>query len=229
MNDNSDIHSILYPVAERFISINGEGVRAGQLSGFIRMKGCNLSCSYCDTSWANAADCPCEYLGITDLIAWLRSKDVKNVTLTGGEPLLVPGIRHLIEELGREGKNVEIETNGSVDISPFHALPHRPAFTLDYKCPDSGMEDFMLTDNYALLDAKDTVKFVAGSETDLDKAFEICSRYHLSDRCHVYLSAVFGKITPAQIVSYMMDHHWNEACLQLQLHKYIWPGEQRGV
>ena len=221
--------SHIFPIAERFVSINGEGPLAGAPAAFIRMKGCNLSCSYCDTAWANAYDCPCTYTGTRELMDWLFELQVHYVTLTGGEPLLIPGIEELIENIGAAGLRVEIETNGSVDITAFHRLPHRPAFTLDYKCPDSGMESFMLTENYILLTKKDTVKFVAASRRDLDKAYEIAHSYHLGERCHVFLSAVFGRIEPKEIVNYMMEHHWNDARLQLQMHKFIWPPEQRGV
>lgn len=218
-----------YAVAERFVSINGEGQKAGRIAAFIRMRGCNLSCSYCDTFWANKADCPCEFYSTQELLTWLRAQQVYNVTLTGGEPLLTSGIKDLIEAIGTAGMETEVETNGSVDISPFHTLPHRPAFTLDYKCPDSGMETYMLTENYALLNKKDTVKFVVSSKSDLDRAFQISTAFHLAERCHIFLSAVFGRIEPKEIVDYMIEHHWNDARLQLQMHKFIWPPEQRGV
>ena len=226
---HSSISDLLYPVVEKFVSINGEGQKSGQLAAFIRMKGCNLTCSYCDTAWANESACPCEQLSVQDLLEWLISQQVSNVTLTGGEPLLVPGIGNLIEAVGASGMEVEIETNGSVDISPFHNLAHRPAFTLDYKCPDSGMESSMLTTNYSLLCEKDTVKFVVSSLTDLNRAYEISSCYHLGRTCSVYLSAVFGKIGPEELADFMISHHWNDARLQLQLHKYIWPAVSRGV
>lgn len=220
---------ITYPVVEKFISINGEGQKAGELAAFIRMRGCNLTCNYCDTSWANTSDCPCEFLSDEDLISWLRKNSVNNVTLTGGEPLLTENISSLIESLGIAGFSVEIETNGSVALNNFHTLLHRPAFTMDYKCPDSGMERAMCTENFSMLISKDTVKFVVSSITDLNKAREICSQYSIAEHCPIFLSPVFGKIEPKDIVEYMIKHHWNEARLQLQMHKFIWPPEQRGV
>lgn len=221
--------NITYPVVEKFISINGEGTKAGMLSAFIRMKGCNLRCNYCDTFWANVPDCPCEQLTVAELLSWLKEADVKNVTLTGGEPLLIPNISNLIEEIEKAGMEVEIETNGSVDLSPFDKLSFRPSFTMDYKCPDSGMESAMLLSNFSVLTRKDTVKFVVSSIKDLDKAKEITEHYQLTTKCHVYLSAVFGRIEPKEIVSFMTDHHWNDVYLQLQMHKFIWPPQQRGV
>lgn len=220
---------ITYPVVEKFVSINGEGQKAGEIAAFIRMRGCNLACNYCDTSWANTKDCPCEFLSAEELITWLKEHSIENVTLTGGEPLLTEEIAPLIEALGTAGFSVEIETNGSVSLNTFDTLAHRPAFTMDYKCPDSGMENAMNTDNFSLLIPKDTVKFVVSSISDLDKARKICIQYKVAEHCPIFLSPVFGRIEPKEIVEYMIEHHWNEARLQLQMHKFIWPPEQRGV
>lgn len=220
---------ITYPVVEKFVSINGEGQKAGLLSAFLRMKGCNLSCNYCDTSWANEADCPYQELSEEEILAWLAQSGVKNVTLTGGEPLLTKQIGRLIEMIGHAGFETEIETNGSISLAPYDTLSCRPAFTMDYKCPDSGMEQAMLPSNFSLLSSKDTIKFVVSSIRDLDRAREICEQYHLSERCPIYLSPVFGRINPADIVEYMIKNHWNEARIQLQMHKFIWPPDIRGV
>ena len=91
------------------------------------------------------------------------------------------------------------------------------------------MENAMNTDNCSLLIPKDTVKFVVSSISDLDKAREICIQYKVAEHCPIFLSPVFGRIEPKEIVEYMIEHHWNEARLQLQMHKFIWPPEQRGV
>lgn len=221
--------NIVYPLVEKFISINGEGPKAGMMSAFLRMKGCNLSCNYCDTSWANMPDCPCEMLSADALICWLKESGTVNVTLTGGEPLLIPNIDLLIEQMESAGFSVEIETNGSVSLAPFCQLSHRPSFTMDYKCPDSGMEQFMNLNNFSLLNEQDSVKFVVSSEKDLNRAEEITKKYHLSKRCRVYLSAVFGRMDPRTITEYMIRHQWNDVRLQLQMHKFIWPPQQRGV
>ena len=109
----------------------------------------------------------------------------------------------LIEALGTAGFSVEIETNGSVSLNTFDTLAHRPAFTMDYKCPDSGMENAMNTDNFSLLIPKDTVKFVVSSISDLDKAREICIQYKVAEHCPIFLSPVFGRIEPKEIVEYI--------------------------
>lgn len=216
-------------VVEKFVSINGEGAHAGELAAFIRFKGCNLNCSYCDTKWANAADAPFEGKTPQELLNWVIKQDVLNVTLTGGEPLLQNDIAQLIELLCENGLRVEIETNGSIPLKTFAALPLRPVFTMDYKLPSSGMENKMCLENFALLQQSDTVKFVIGSDEDLKKSREIIEQYSLSEKCHVYFSPVFGSIEPEHMVNYMQEHKLNRVRLQLQLHKFIWSPDRRGV
>ena len=219
----------MFAVVERFVSINGESVRAGELAAFIRFKGCNLSCSYCDTKWANSRTVPFEYYTTEQLAAWVAGKRVRNVTLTGGEPLLQEEIGELTDKLIAGGNRVEIETNGSIALDPYARMERRPVLTMDYKLPSSGMESAMRTDNFRLLDRQDTVKFVAGSKADLERMREIIGRYLLTERCHVYLSPVYGKIEPSDMVNYMIDNEMNDVRLQLQLHKYIWNPTARGV
>lgn len=219
----------MLPVVEKFISINGEGAHAGELAAFIRFHGCNLSCSYCDTRWANRPDSTVKPETVRQLCDWVFAKNINNVTLTGGEPLLHDEIAELIEILSATGLRVEIETNGSVALDAFASMPNRPVFTMDYKLPSSNMEMFMQRDNFALLKQGDTVKFVAGNEEDLETALDIIEHYDLTSRCHVYFSPVFGKIKPSGIVDFMIDHRLNGVRLQLQLHKYIWEPGRRGV
>ena len=217
-------------VAEKFISINGEGVRAGELAVFVRFQGCNLRCHYCDTKWALAKDCPYEEMSPEQIHAYTKRTGIKNVTLTGGEPLLHKDMDRLLAILlADEDLRVEIETNGAVDLKKFCACPGRPVFTMDYKLPSSGFERTMVLDNFELLSKDDTVKFVSGSTEDLERAYEIIREYDLLRKCHVYFSPVFGDIEPAEIVSFMMDHKLNEARLQIQMHKVIWDPDKRGV
>lgn len=219
-----------FKVAEIFTSINGEGTKAGQTAVFVRFTGCNLNCSYCDTKWANEPDA--EYTLMTDkeILNRIKETGIKNVTLTGGEPLLRDGIHELLEEIAKDGfLQAEIETNGSIDLRPFCDIENRPSFTMDYKLPSSGMEKHMYLENFDLLEKKDTVKFVSGSSKDLKKALEIIRKYYLSKRCHVYISPVFGSIEPAEIVDFMVENKLNDINLQLQLHKFIWDPNMRGV
>ena len=166
-----------FRVAEKFISINGEGPRAGELAVFLRFCGCNLNCGYCDTRWANTADVKHELATTEELVAYVKSTGIKNVTLTGGEPLLQADIARLIELLGAAGAEVEIETNGSVPLKDIVAISPRPAVTADYKLPSSGMEKYMLTENFSYLTLQDAVKFVVGDKCDLLRAEEIINGY----------------------------------------------------
>ena len=218
-------------VAEKFISINGEGTRAGELAVFVRFVGCNLRCTYCDTMWANEPGCPYEEMTPAQICDYVRSTGISNVTLTGGEPLLQKQMEELIGPLIRDcGVRVEIETNGAVDLHPFAQIPEgRPSFTMDYKLPSSGCEDRMITENFSVLQAQDTVKFVSGSREDLERAAEIIEEYGLLDRCYVYFSPVFGKIEPAEIVDFMLENKLNKARIQIQMHKVIWDPNERGV
>lgn len=238
------VASRMLPVAERFVSVNGEGRAAGKLAAFIRFTGCNLACSYCDTMWANApaaAECA-ERVPVADLVAWTRETRVECITLTGGEPALQPElprlVRALLAELGPLGRGlrVEIETNGAADLRELaqlreecSSLPGSLTFTVDWKLPASGMEDRMLRENFALLDARDTVKFVCGGEGDLVCMLEVSRELGLPNRVPVYLSPVFGRLDPARIVNFMQENNLTWATAQLQLHKIIWPGVEKGV
>lgn len=220
-----------YKVAEIFTSINGEGTRAGELAVFVRLCGCNLRCSYCDTMWANSENASYTEMTACEIRKAVLETGVKNLTLTGGEPLNAEYAKELLEELLQDDSiSAEIETNGSISIKEFDSISNRPVFTLDYKLPSSGMEDKMLiAENIPYIKEKDCMKFVADSEEDLIKAAEIIEKYDLTKRCHVYLSPVFGKIDPAFMVEFMKERKLNGVRLQLQLHKFIWDPNKRGV
>jgi 7-carboxy-7-deazaguanine synthase len=220
----------VYEVVEHFISINGEGYRAGQLALFIRMKGCNLHCAYCDTAWANEPDAEAVVMSAEEIETLVRTSGVMNVTLTGGEPLLRGGMAELLERLAAiPGISIEIETNGSVNLAPYAEISDNISFTMDYKLACSGMEKKMYLPNFKLLKEKDTVKFVIGSQADLLRAKEILEKYDLPGRVHVYFSPVFGAIDPKDMVAFMTEHRLNQVNLQLQLHKFIWDPNEKGV
>lgn len=222
--------SATYEVVEHFVSINGEGPLAGQLAVFIRFKGCNLCCSYCDTRWANEDNASSTAMTAEEIHQMILKTGIRNVTLTGGEPLARPHILELLAVLSADRSlHIEIETNGSIDLHTFVSLSNPPSFTMDYKLPCSGMENSMCTDNFSLLTRKDTVKFVAGSLADCRRAAEIIREYRLNGRCHVYLSPVFGSIEPAEIVEFMKENQMNGINLQIQMHKIIWDPDRRGV
>ncbi|MBE5954332.1 MAG: putative 7-carboxy-7-deazaguanine synthase QueE [Lachnospiraceae bacterium] len=219
-----------FKVVEKFISINGEGRCAGELAAFIRFAGCNLNCSYCDTKWANEPSAPYEILSEEEIYAYIKEQGVNNVTLTGGEPLLQENIGRLIKLLSKDKDlRIELETNGAVAMDDFINIGENVTFTLDYKLPGSKMNHMMVMENYDLIRDNDTVKFVVSGREDLDKAREIIEEYNLTDRVAVYLSSSFGVIKPEDIVNYMMEHNMNKVKLQLQMHKYIWDPNRKGV
>lgn len=219
-----------FSLVESFVSINGEGPHAGLLALFLRFAGCNLRCSYCDTAWANAPDCPVEQVTQDEIVARVRAAAVRHVTITGGEPLLVPGMVALLLALAQEaGITVEVETNGSVDLSPFlHAAP-RVLYTMDYKLPQSGMEAHMCLENLDRLRPQDTLKLVCGGAPDLERVKSLLDKHHIQERCSVYISPVFGAMDAVDLVTFLQREHLVTVRLQLQLHKYIWKPDQRGV
>lgn len=219
-----------FKIAEKFVSINGEGKSAGELACFIRFTGCNLNCSYCDTKWANEKKAPYEIMSEEEIYAYIKETGVRNVTLTGGEPLIQENIARLIRLLSKD-KNIriEIETNGAVSIKDFADTGDNVTFTLDYKLPESGMEKYMVMENYQYLRTWDTVKFVVSDERDLDVAKRIIKEYNLEKRVSVYLSSSFRRIEPKDIVDYMIKNNMNNIKLQLQMHKYIWEPDRKGV
>jgi 7-carboxy-7-deazaguanine synthase len=220
---------VKYKVVEIFESINGEGMKAGELAVFIRFQGCNLCCSYCDTMWANEPDAPYMEMELAEIVETVRNYAVRNVTVTGGEPLRQKEIKALLAALDKEGFAVEIETNGSVALAEYAKDLPEVCFTMDYKLPGSGMEQQMETGNFAVLTKKDTVKFVVSSRSDLERAYEVAERYQLGGRCSILLSPVFGAIEPEEIVSFMKEKRWVDARIQIQLHKVIWNPQERGV
>lgn len=217
-------------VVEKFVSINGEGRRCGQLATFIRFAGCNLNCGYCDTAWANDRKVAFDPMTAEEVYAYIKETQVTNVTLTGGEPLLQQDMGELLELLSQDTElYVEIETNGSVLLSNFSDLENPPSFTMDYKLPSSGMERMMALENFDHLTEKDTVKFVSGSMADLEKARELINKYKLTEKTSIFISPVFGDIELESIVDFMKDNQMNGVNMQVQLHKIIWDPNERGV
>jgi len=221
---------VKFKVVEKFTSINGEGPLSGQLVVFIRFAGCNLNCSYCDTTWANSVDAVYDSMTSEDIYKYIKSTELKNVTLTGGEPLLQDGIIELLEILSKDKwLHVEIETNGSVPLNKFKIIENPPSFNMDYKLPISNMEDKMDLNNFINLSYKDTVKFVCGNLKDLQKSKFLIDKYELTNKTNVYISPVFGQIDLEKIVDFMKDNKMNGVNLQIQLHKIIWDPNKRGV
>lgn len=220
-----------YQIAENFISINGEGRRSGELAIFIRFAGCNLQCTYCDTAWAQDAKSAIEYFTKEEIYSYIKKNNITNVTLTGGEPLHQNGIQELVDFLLLdENIRIEIETNGSIEISKVCSHNRdRVSVTMDYKLPSSGMQSYMHEKNLRLIRKNDSVKFVIQDKKDFYSMLEVVKRYNLLERCTVLLSPVYGKCDSAFIIDEMKNNNLNGAKFQLQIHKYIWNPDMRGV
>lgn len=216
-------------VNEIFTSIEGEGKRAGLPCTFIRLYGCNLNCSYCDTRYSCENG---EYtdMSVAEIMEAVRAAKVKAVTVTGGEPLIHDGIQKLLRELLVYGFNVNVETNGS-EFLPliYHDWVALGSlfFTMDWKCKSSGMEDQMNILRVNSLTENDVLKFVVGSVEDMNGALSVIER--MDSHPQIYFSPVFGKIEPEEIVNYLIQKQLFNCKVQLQLHKFIWNPNQRGV
>ena len=216
-------------VVEIFASISGEGSHAGGLSTFVRLAGCNLRCSWCDTLYAMSCLAAKE-MTMEQVLRAVRGKRLAHVTLTGGEPLLSPDAQPLVEALVQAGYEVEVETNGSMEIEPFAEL-QGCSLTMDWKMPSSGCSGSMLEENLPLLRPCDSVKLVL-ARGDIPDVWKVLKRVKPETR--VYLSPVFGRIAPAEIVDLMKGmadagRDMRNVRLQLQMHKIVWPPERRGV
>ena len=217
-----------YKVNEIFLSIDGEGYRTGLPVVFIRLYGCNLNCSYCDTRYSCEQQ---EYreMSLYDILVEVLSYGVPRVTLTGGEPLIHPGVKDLIKSLVANDIEVNIETNGAVDLDEFIEFKYnsKVVFTMDYKCKSSGMEDKMILSNLEFLQPKDVIKFVVSNYNEMTKMEFILE----SSKCKAqpYVSPVFGAIEPKELVDYVLDNKLNNVKVQVQLHKRIWNPNERGV
>ena len=224
-------------IVEIFDSIDGEGLRTGQTAAFIRLAGCNLRCTYCDTLYALFdEDEPCEYTEMSvDEVFDTVNKSFKRITLTGGEPLLHTEAAELCNRLADAGCEVNIETNGAVDIESFLdkiSSKDKIFFTIDYKLPSSGMTDKMLWHNFEVLRPCDVVKFVVGSDEDAELMVKITEMLNnmYKEKPHIYAGAVFGSFEPSKLVDLIVKEPiLKDVTFQLQVHKFVWNPEERGV
>jgi len=217
------------PVVEIFLSIEGEGIRTGLPVVFVRFAGCNLRCGYCDTkySYGDTIDKNIEHLSLNELTARIMSYKLDQVTFTGGEPLLeTEYIEWFIKAFPKY--TVNIETNGSIDVGVDTGIQTKNSIiTMDYKCPSSGMESHMLLTNLEKLREQDVLKFVVGTQEDLDKVVELLNVYHV--KCHVYLSPVFGQMDLERLANFVIKYRYLRLRVGIQIHKIIWDPLKRGV
>lgn len=209
-------------VTEIFYSIQGESTYAGQPCVFVRLTGCPLRCTWCDTEYSFYGG---TLLSVEAIFAQVAQYGCHLVEVTGGEPLAQPESLPLMARLCDEGFTVLLETSGAIDIEPVDRRVHT---ILDVKCPGSGMTDRMHWPNLDRLTAKDEAKFVLASREDYDWAREVVARYRLADRCTVLFSPVFGSLDLRQLAEWILADRL-PVRFQLQLHKYIWAPDMRGV
>lgn len=218
-------------VVEIFKSIEGEGKRTGLPTTFVRLWGCPLKCSYCDTRYA-CEGTDYKEMSVTQIIDKVKDLGLNRVTLTGGEPLFQLGLDTLLAEMFKAIPKLEvnIETNGAESILLLEdpKLQGKNIFvTMDWKCPSSGMNAEMDYSNLYYLNDEDVLKFVVGSTEDLEEMSKIIK--DLEADCQVYASPIFGQIEPKQIVEYILENDLKNVHVQVQLHKVIWDPNTRGV
>jgi len=209
-------------VNEIFYSIQGESTYTGRPCVFVRLTACNLRCRWCDTEYAFYEG---ETLTIDQVLEQVRAYKCPLVEITGGEPLLQEDVHSLIDRLLLEGYEVLIETGGSLDVG---RLDPRVVKVLDLKAPGSGMDRHNNLDNLRYLDRKDQIKFVVADRRDYEWAKRMMAEHALAEKAQVLFSPVFGELHPRELAEWMLADQL-QARLQIQLHKYLWDPDQRGV
>ncbi|SHK36177.1 7-carboxy-7-deazaguanine synthase [Fibrobacter sp. UWT2] len=218
-------------VCEIFRSIEGEGLRTGLPAVFIRLHGCNLRCSYCDSMYAVEGS-DYKQMSVTQILDAIKEySGITHVTLTGGEPLIHQDVEELLRQLSGNGYRVNIETNGTVPCKW-----HFPGlfYTMDWKCKSSGMTAKMKMENLETLGSNDVLKFVVGTIEDLKETENVVKSLaeKKSDMPHLFISPVFGNLSNDEIVNWLLGSRTmveNNVRFQVQLHKIIWEPERRGV
>jgi 7-carboxy-7-deazaguanine synthase len=209
-------------VCEIFAGIQGESTYAGVPCTFIRMTGCNLRCSYCDTVYAYDEGTELTEEEILDKV---REIGLKTVEITGGEPLLQEEVLSLVQRLLDSGWKVLIETNGSQDMLN---IDGRAVIIMDVKTPGSGMPDTLKLSNLSLLKPEDEVKFVITDRKDYEWSKTFVREHSLEGKCTLLFSPAFGSLDPQDLSNWILEDRL-EVRLNLQLHKYIYGPEARGV
>lgn len=209
-------------ITEIFHSIQGESSYAGQPCVFVRLTGCPLRCTWCDSAYtfSGGLDLP-----IAEVLDKVRAYGCRLVEVTGGEPLHQPEAFTLVERLCDAGYEVLVETSGAIDTAP---LDRRAHVILDVKCPGSGMAERMHWENLDRLARQDEAKFVIRDRADYDWARDVVTAHRLPDRCTVLFAPVFGELEPRLLAEWILADRL-PVRFQLQLHKFIWAPDMRGV
>jgi 7-carboxy-7-deazaguanine synthase len=214
-----DAHSVV--VKELYVSLQGESSHAGLVCTFVRLTGCHLRCSYCDSEFAFQGG---QRMAISDVMEKVRELGAPMVEVTGGEPLLQPGVYPLMEALLAEGYQVLLETSGAIDVRLVPAQVHK---IVDLKTPSSGECDRNDLRNLESMNEHDELKFVIGSREDYQWARRMVLEHKLAQRPYGLLySTVFGKLSPTALAQWLIEDRL-PGRMQLQLHKYLWAPDAR--
>jgi len=211
-------------INEIYHSIQGESTHAGRPCVFVRLTYCNLRCVYCDTEYAFYEG---KDMAIDEVLKEVNKYKCKLIEITGGEPLVQENVLDLMTKLCDLDYKVMIETGGSL---PIENIDKRVKIIMDFKTPYSKMENKNRYENIKYLKVDDEVKFVIGSRDDYDWSKNIINKYSLNKIVSsVLMSPVFGEVENIDLASWILDDKLNNVRFQVQLHKYIWLPETRGV
>jgi len=209
-------------VNEIFYSIQGESSFAGLPCVFIRFTHCNLRCNYCDTEYAFYDG---KELTIDEIIKEVDQYKCHLVEITGGEPLLQENIYPLIQDLFNHNYEVLLETGGHLDISQ---IDKRVKIIMDIKCPSSGESDKVLWSNLENLNSTTELKFVIGDKNDFDWSISVIEKNKLNQKNKIIFSPVFGQLENEKLADWILESKL-PIRMQLQIHKYIWHPDKKGV
>jgi 7-carboxy-7-deazaguanine synthase len=224
--DIKDPLNLHFSISEIFHSLQGEGVRAGERCVFIRLQGCSLRCSWCDTAYALDHKKGGFDMKGEEILSKIEEFDCNFIEFTGGEPLEQVNIYPLMTFLCDKGYTVAIETGGHINTQ---FVDTRVIKIIDMKCPDSKMSSLNNYDNLLLINAQDEVKFVLASRTDYLWAKQIVEQYQLINSCKAVLfSCVFNQLAFADLAEWILEDRL-DVKMQLQMHKFIWDPMARGV
>jgi 7-carboxy-7-deazaguanine synthase len=210
-------------INEIFHSIQGESTHAGRPCVFVRLTACDLRCSWCDTSYAFTEG---RKMSLDEVVDRVQGYDCPLVEITGGEPLLQRDVYPLMDRLLASGRTVMVETGGHLSIAQ---VPAQVIKIVDVKCPGSGESHRMHWENLGILGVRDEVKFVIKDRTDYQFARDVVARHHLVGRtAAVLFSPVHGVLDAHELAAWVLEDKL-EVRLQLQVHKFIWGADVRGV
>ncbi|MEN8191446.1 MAG: radical SAM protein [Bacteroidota bacterium] len=209
-------------INEIFHSIQGESTYAGRRCVFVRLTYCNLRCTYCDTEYAFYDG---EERSIKSIIDEIKKYDCNFVEITGGEPLMQEESLELMKTLCDLDYEVMLETGGSL---PIDNVDERVKIIMDLKTPSSGMMKKNYYENISKIKNRDEIKFVIGSREDYNWSKDIIQKYNLNGKCSILFSVVFDELEPIKLSEWILEDKL-DVIYQLQMHKYIWEPDKRGV